>query len=44
MVFGWISSDTNFSKYLMIFKINPEMNVIFVDLFYKKLQKRVVKN
>ena len=43
MVFGWISSDTNLSKYLMIFKISPEMNVIFVDFFYKKLQKRLWK-
>ena len=32
MVFGLISYDANLSKYLMLFRISPQMHVIFMDL------------
>ena len=31
MVFDWISHDTHLSKYLVIFRLSPKMNVILVD-------------
>ena len=40
MVFGLIPYETNLLKYLMIFKISPQMNVIFVDFLQKKLRKK----
>ena len=44
MVFGLIPYETNLLKYLMIFKISPQMNVIFVDFLQKNCAKKTVEN
>ena len=32
MVFGLLYYGTNLSKYLMIFRLSPQMDMIFVDI------------
>ena len=44
MVFGLIPYETNLLKYLMIFKISPQMNVIFVDFLQKNCANKTVEN
>ena len=42
-VLGLISYDTTVSKYLVIFRISPQMDVIFLDILQEIVQKSCEK-